>query len=84
MGFVIGDTGLQTVMQLAEELVEQVTLGLAVPVSAFSSSVVVAFGAGGDAQRRQCPDRSYGGETVVFDAPVGHDGLFAAGPSDWR
>lgn len=34
MGFVVSDTGLQAVVQLAEELVEQVALGLAVPVSA--------------------------------------------------
>ena len=38
--------GLQAVVELAEELVEQVSLGLVVPVSGGAAGVVVAAGAG--------------------------------------
>jgi hypothetical protein len=47
--FVVGLAGLQSVVQLAEEFVEQVSLGLAVPVSGGAAGVVVA--ARTDAQR---------------------------------
>jgi hypothetical protein len=44
--FVVGLAGLQAVVQLAEELVEQVSLGLAVPVSGGAAGIEVAAGSG--------------------------------------
>ena len=38
--------GLQAVVQLAEEFVEQVSLGLAVPVSGSAAGIEVAAGSG--------------------------------------
>lgn len=37
MGFVVAGAGFEAVVQLSEELVEQVALGLPVPVAAFLS-----------------------------------------------
>jgi hypothetical protein len=44
--FVVGLAGWQAVVQLAEELVEQVSLGLAVPVSGGAAGIEVAAGSG--------------------------------------
>lgn len=44
--FVVGLAGLQAVVQLAEEFVEQVSLGLAVPVSGGAAGIEVAAGSG--------------------------------------
>ena len=49
--FVVGLAGLQAVVKLAEEFVEQVPLGLVVPVSGGAAGVVVSAGARGVAQR---------------------------------
>ena len=49
--FVVELAGLQAVVELVEELVEQVPLGLVVPVSGGAAGVEVAARAGGGAQR---------------------------------
>ena len=51
--FVVVLAGLKAVVKLAEELVEQVSLGLVVPVSGGAAGVVVAAGARRGAQRSQ-------------------------------
>ena len=81
--FVVVLAGLQAVVELAEELVEQVPLGLVVPVSGGSAGIEVAAGARRGAQRSQCPDRADGSQTPVFDMPVQHNGFLAAGAGDW-
>ena len=43
--------GLQAVVELAEEFVEQVSLGLVVPVSGGAAGIEVAAGTGRGAQR---------------------------------
>jgi hypothetical protein len=68
--FVVELAGLQAVVQLAEELVEQMPLGLVVPVSCGAAGIEVAAGAGRGAQRSQGPDRADGGEAPVFDMAV--------------
>ena len=82
--FVVGLAGLQSVVQLAEEFVEQVSLGLAVPVSGRAAGIEVSAGAGRGAQRRQRPDRADGGQAPVFDMPMQHNGFLAAGAGDRR
>ena len=42
--FVVGLAGMQAVVQLAEKFVEQVPLGLAVPVSGTAAGIEVAAG----------------------------------------
>ena len=64
--FVVELAGLQAVVKLAEELVEQVSLGLVVPVSGGAAGVVVAARARRRAQRSQCPDRADGGRLRLF------------------
>ena len=80
--FVVELAGVQAVVQLAEEFVEQVSLGLVVPVSGGAAGVVVAAGARGGAQRGQRPDRADGGQAPVFDMPVHDNGFLAAGAGD--
>jgi hypothetical protein len=80
--FVVGLAGLQAVVQLAEEFVEQVSLGLVVPVSGGAAGIIVAAGAGRAAQGGQRPDRTDGGKTPVFDMAVQHHGFLAAGAGD--
>ncbi len=82
--FVVELAGLQAVVQLAEEFVEQVSLGLAVPVSCGAAGIEVSSGAGRGAQRRQRPHRADGGQAPVFDMPMQHNGFFAAGAGDRR
>ena len=55
--FVVELAGVQAVVQLAEELVEQVPLGLVVPVSGGAAGVEVAASIRRGAQRSQRPDR---------------------------
>ena len=80
--FVVMLAGLQAVVELAEELVEQVPLGLVVPISGGAAGVVVATGARRRTQRSQRPDRPDGGQASVFDMPVQHNGFLAAGAGD--
>ena len=80
--FVVGLAGVQAVVELAEEFVEQVPLGLAVPVSGGAAGVEVSAGAWGTAQRGQRPDRADRGEAVVFDMAMQDNGFLAAGPGD--
>ncbi len=80
--FVVELAGLQAVVKLAEELVEQVPLGLVVPVSGGAAGVEVAAGSRGGAQRGQCPDRPDGGQPPIFDMAVQDNGFLAAGPGD--
>ena len=68
--FVVELAGLQAVVELAEKSVEQVPLGLLVPVSGGAAGIVVSACAWGVAQRGQRPDRADRGETPVFDMPV--------------
>ena len=73
--FVVVLTGLQAVVELAEEFVEQVPLGLVVPVSGGAAGVVVSSGARGGAQRCQGPDGADGGQAAGFDMSVQHHGF---------
>ena len=82
--FVVELAGLQAVVELVEELVEQVPLGLVVPVSGGAAGVEVAARAGGGAQRAQSPDRADGCQAAVFDVSVQHHGFLAAGAGDRR
>ena len=66
--FVVSPTGAQTMLELAEEFVERMPLGLVVPISCGAT-------AGRGAQRGQCPDRAHGGQPPVFDMAVQHNGL---------
>ena len=80
--FVVGLAGLQAVVELAEELVEQVSLGLAVPVSSGAAGIEVAAGTWGAAQRCQRPDRPDRGQAPIFDMPMCHNGFLPAGTGD--
>ncbi len=80
--FVVELAGLQAVVELAEELVEQVPLGLVVPVSGGAAGVEVAAGTGRRPQRREGPDRADRGETPILDMAVQHYGFLAAGAGD--
>jgi hypothetical protein len=75
---------LQAVVQLAEECVEQVSLGLVVPVSCGAAGIELSSGAGRVSQRRQRPDRADGGQTPAFDMPMQHNGSLAAGAGGRR
>jgi hypothetical protein len=72
--FVVGLAGVQAVVKLAEEFVEQVALGLAVPVFGRAAGIEVATGTGRAAQRGQCPNGAGRGEPLVFDMPVSPSG----------
>ena len=80
--FVIEPARLEAVVELAEELVEQVSLGLMVPVSGVAAGVEVSTCAGRGAQRSQRPDGSDGGQAPVLDVSVQHHGFLAAGAGD--
>ena len=80
--FVVELAGLEAVVQLAEEFVKQVSLGLAVPVSGGAAGVEVTARAGRGAQRSQCPDRAHYGQPPVFDMPMQHHGFLTAGAGD--
>jgi hypothetical protein len=54
--FVVELAGVQAVVKLAEEFVEQVSLGLVVPVSGGAAGVEVAASPRGAAQRGQWPN----------------------------
>jgi hypothetical protein len=64
--FVVELAGLQAVVKLAEEFVEQVSLGLAVPVSGGAAGIEVAAGTRGAVQRCQHPDRADRGQAPVL------------------
>lgn len=74
--------GLEAVVELTEELVEQVSLGLMVPVSGGAAGIEVAAGTGRGAQRAERPDGSDGGQAPVLDVAVQHYGFLAAGAGD--
>src|ERR1700752_5281226 len=84
MDFVIRPSGLQAVMELAEELVEQMALGLVVPVALGSACVEVAACAGRGAQRGERPDLAGGSQALVLDVSVQNDLFAAAGAGDRR
>ena len=80
--------GLEAVPETAEEPVEQVALGAAVPVAAVAAPLVVLKSAGRGLEDAQSPDRTDGVETLVLDLAVADDGLChdgqELGPSLWR
>jgi hypothetical protein len=80
--FVVGLAGLQSVVRLAEEFVEQVSLGLAVPASGGAAGVVVAARTLGVAHGGQRADRADRGQAAVLDVAVQHHGFLAAGAGD--
>src|SRR5882757_11174545 len=80
--FVVELAGVQAVVKLAEEFVEEVSLGLVVPVSGGAASVEVAAGSRGGTQRGQGPDGADSVEAPVFDMTVQDNGFLAAGPGD--
>jgi hypothetical protein len=73
--FVVELAGLQAVVQLAEEFVEQVSLGLVVPVSSSAAGIEVSAGAGRGAQGGQRPDGADGCEAAVVDMRVMATGI---------
>lgn len=81
---VVAQAGVKAVVKLAEELVEQVSLGLLMPVSGGAAGVVVSARARRGTKRSQGPDRADGGQTPVFDVPVQDNGFLAAGAGDGR
>src|SRR5258708_25844292 len=82
--FIEKAVGLQAVVQVAEEFVEQVPLGLMVPVAGGEAGVEVSARSRRCAQRAECPDRADGGEALVFDVPMQHNGFLATGAGDGR
>jgi len=76
--------GMQAVVELTEELVEQVSLGLVVPVTGSAASIEVPTGSRGGAQRGQRPDRAHSVEATVLDMTVQDNGFLTAGPGDGR
>lgn len=82
--FVVAQSGLEAVVELAKELVEQVPLGLTVPVSGCAAGVEVSAGAGRGLQRRQRPDRDDDVQAFVLDVAGEPDDLAAAGAGDGR
>jgi hypothetical protein len=84
LGFVVELAGVQAVMQLAEELVEQVSLRLGVTVAVVSASPVVRVGSRRRAQRAQGPQEPGMGESLIFDVAMSDDTAFTAGASDRR
>ena len=80
--FVVALAGMQAVVKLAEEFVEQVPLGLVVPISGGAAGIVMPAGARGNAQGGQRPDWADGGQPPVFDVPMQHNGFLAAGAGD--
>jgi hypothetical protein len=92
--FVVELAGLQAVVQLAEEFVEQVSLGLAVPVSGGAAGIEVAPGARRGAQRCQCPERADGGQPAVAGSRCHHSRAYnhtgspmltrSKSPKPWR
>lgn len=80
--FVVELAGLQAVVKLAEEPIEQVSLGLAVPVSGGAAGVVVAAGTGRAAQGGHCPDGADRGEPLVVGMPVQYNSFLVAGTVD--
>ena len=77
--FVVELAGVRAVVELAEEFVEQVSLGLVVPVSGGAASIEVAAGTRRGTQRSQRPNRADRGQPFVFDMPMQHHGFLAAG-----
>src|SRR5882757_1534532 len=82
--FVVELAGVQAVVKLAEEFVEQVSLGLVVPVSGGAARIEVPAGSRGGTQRCQSPDRADSVEATVFDMPVQNNGFLATGTGDRR
>ncbi len=80
--FVVELAGVQAVVELAEEFVEQVWLGLAVPVAGGAAGVMVSAGVGRGTLRSQCPYWADGSQPPVFDMPVQDNGFLAARASD--
>jgi hypothetical protein len=84
MGFVVEPVGVQAVMQLAEELVEQVPLCLGVTVPVVSASPVMRVGSRRRAQRAQGPQEPRMCQSLILDVAMGDDMAFAAGAGDRR
>ena len=82
--FVVNLAGLEAVVELAEEFVEQVSLGLVVPVSGGAAGVEVATCPGRGAQRGQRPDRPDRGQSPILDMSVQHHGFLTASSGDRR
>lgn len=82
--FVVELAGVQAVVELSEEFVEQVSLGLVVPISGGAAGAEVAAGSWGRAQRCQRPYRADGVEAAVFDMAVQDNGFLATGAGDGR
>ena len=73
---------LEAVVELPEELVEQVPLGLVVPVSGGAARIEVSPCAGTGAQRTDRPGVPDRGQAPVLDMPVHHDDFSTAGAGD--
>ncbi len=59
--------GLEAVVELAEHAVEQVPLGLGVPVTALAPAPVVGFGSWRGCQGGEGPEEACRDESVVLD-----------------
>jgi hypothetical protein len=83
-GFVEVLPGLEAVVDLAQEAVEQIPLGGRVPVSCATSTSVVLVGSFEALQGREGPEESCCHEPVVLDEPPAHVGLLPGGAGDRR
>src|SRR4051794_9887890 len=74
--------GLEAVVQLAEELVEQIALSADMPVAATSSCLVVHSAGEIVLDCGTHPDVACGCDPVVFGAPIGNVVTLAGGSGD--
>jgi hypothetical protein len=74
---------LKAAVQLAEELVEQVTLSADTPVAGASSALVIAPTREIVSRRRAHPHEASCGDSVVLCAAVTNIVAFAGGSGDW-
>lgn len=82
--FVAELAGVQAVWSWPRSVVEQVPLGLVVPVPGGAAGIVVSECAGGVAQCSQRSDGADRGETPIFDMSLQHNSFLAAGAGDQR
>src|ERR1700752_875457 len=74
--------GLQAVVELTDHAVEQVPLGLGVPVAPFTPSPVVGVGSGRGPERGEGPEEARRDESVVLDEAASDVVLLAGSTGD--
>lgn len=74
--------GLEAVVELAEEAVQQVPLCGGMPVAMLTSASVVRVGSGGGGEGGEGPEEAGVDQAVVLDEPAADETLLARGPGD--